>query len=156
MSLIESAAYLKGLADGMELDESKKENKLLKSIIDVINDIAISIDELEGSTANIESELDEVAEELLSIEHAIDRDCDTYDDDYDDWEDDCDCDDCDCDGTCDCEEYYYSVVCGNCGDEITVDESIIELGKIQCPNCGEELEFDMDYDEDCDDCDCCN
>lgn len=148
MSLIEKAAYLKGLADGMELDESKKEGKLLKAVIEVINDIALSVQELEDSTANIESELDEVAEELLSIEHAIDCDCG---DDCEDWEDDCDCD---CD-ECNCDEYYYSVVCGNCNEEITVDESIIELGKIQCPNCGEELEFDMDCEDGCD-CDCCH
>ncbi len=138
MNLSERVAYLKGLADGMELDESKKEVKLLKGLIDIVKDIAASVDELEDSTANIESELDEVAEELLSIENAID----SRSDDYEDWEDDCDCDECNC------SEYYYSVTCGSCGDEITVDESIIELGSIQCPNCGEELEFDMDDEND--------
>ena len=137
MSLVEKAAYLKGLADGMELDTDKKETRLLKSVIDLLNDMAASVEELEDSTENIESELDEVAEELLGIEHALECDCDSFEDEDDD--------------ACGCgEEFYYQVACPTCGEEITVDESILDLGKIQCPNCGEELEFDLESDGCCD------
>ena len=131
MSLSQKAAYLKGLADGMELDAGSKEGKLLKAIIEVINDIAESVEEVEDCTAGIESELDEIAEELLSIEHAIE------DDDEDDFE--CDCDEC--------GEYFYNVTCPSCGDEIALDEDIIAMGSINCPNCNEVLEFEMEDDE---------
>lgn len=44
MEITEKVAYLKGLAEGMELDTEKKEGKLLAAIIDVLDDIALEID----------------------------------------------------------------------------------------------------------------
>ena len=44
---------------------------------------------------------------------------------------------------------FYSVVCPTCGEEIYLDESLLDKGGIQCPACGEELEFDFGEDEDC-------
>ena len=41
MEITEKVAYLKGLAEGMELDTGKKEGKLLSAIIDVLEDIAL-------------------------------------------------------------------------------------------------------------------
>ena len=38
MEITEKVAYLKGLAEGMELDTEKKEGKLLSAIIDVLGD----------------------------------------------------------------------------------------------------------------------
>ena len=43
MTLTERAAYLKGLADGLALDEAKPEAKLLKEVIAIIEDIANEI-----------------------------------------------------------------------------------------------------------------
>ena len=43
MEITEKVAYLKGLAEGMELDTEKKEGKLLAAIIDVLDDIALEI-----------------------------------------------------------------------------------------------------------------
>lgn len=131
MNLIERAAYLRGLADGMELDAEKKENKLMFALLDVIDEMAASISELEDTSADVEGELDEIAEELLSIEQNIGMDDDCCDED---------------------DDFFYEVVCPTCGDHITVDDSILAQGKINCPNCQEELEFE--YDE-CD-CDCCS
>ena len=37
----------------------------------------------------------------------------------------------------------YEVTCPNCGDVVTVDESILSLGSIECPGCGKILEFDL-------------
>ena len=45
MEIIEKVAYLKGLAEGMELDTSKKEGKLLAAIIDLLEDIALEIED---------------------------------------------------------------------------------------------------------------
>lgn len=145
MDMIEKAAYLRGLCDGLEIDADTKEGKLLLAIVDVIDELAASVSDLEAVCDGMSDELDEVAEELLELEGAFD---------------DCDCgDECDC---CDedCEDFHYEVVCPTCGDSIMVDEDILALGSIECPGCGEELEFDMDEcccgdDCDCDDnCDC--
>lgn len=139
MDIIGKAAYLRGLFDGLDIDASTKEGKLLAAMVEVIDELAGSVSDLEQITDEISNELDEVAEELLELEGAFD-DCDC----------DCDDDDCDC-----CEDFHYEVVCPTCGDSIMVDDDIIALGKIQCPGCGEDLEFDAD--ECCcddDDCDC--
>lgn len=67
-----------------------------------------------------------------------DEDEDEEDDDEDeDWDDD--------DGECCCcgdEPVFYEVTCPACGNTITIDEDVLDLGAIECPNCGETLEFD--------------
>ena len=40
-----------------------------------------------------------------------------------------------------------SVECPSCGEEIVVDESILEIGKLECPNCGEKLELEIEEEE---------
>mgnify|MGYP000467708958 CR=1 FL=1 len=53
------------------------------------------------------------------------------------------------------DDDIYSVVCPTCGEEIYLDESLLDQGGIKCPACGEELEFDFGEDEcDCGDCGC--
>lgn len=139
MNLMERAAYLKGLADGLDIDWETKENKLMHALLDLVGEMAASIGGLEETADAVDSELDEIAEELISIEQEIGMDVDY--------------DDCDCD--CGDDEYTYEVVCPTCGDRITIDESLLAVGAIHCPNCDEELEFEFDEDDECD-CGCCH
>ena len=44
MEITEKVAYLKGLAEGMELDTEKKEGKLIAAIIDILDDIALELE----------------------------------------------------------------------------------------------------------------
>ena len=142
MNILERASYLRGLFDGLEIDTSTKEGKLLVAMTEVIDELCEAVSDLQQITDEMSDELDEVAEELLELEGAFDE-CD------------CDDDECDCGEDCDCEDFHYEVVCPTCGDSIMVDEDILALGKIQCPGCGEDLEFDMDECIcDDDDCDC--
>ena len=128
METSESLGYLKGLIDGLDLDANKKETKVIKAVVD---------DMTEGLEL-VGEQIDAVDEDLADLEEYV------YDDD------DCDCDCCDDE----CEE--YEVECPNCGETITVDEDTVMQGKFECPNCGEVLEFEVEYDDDCDcdDCDC--
>lgn len=140
MTITEKVAYLKGLADGLKLDEDKSEARLIKEIIGVLDDLALSVSDLEDNSAVLGEQLDAVDEDLDALEEYI-------------YDDDCCCDD-DCDDDCcDCDDApMYEVECPKCGESIYLDESIIEDGSIDCPNCGEKLEFDID--DDCCDCDC--
>ena len=61
MEITEKVAYLKGLAEGMELDTEKKEGKLLSAIIDVLDDIALELEDMK----------DEQAELADGLEHQI-------------------------------------------------------------------------------------
>ena len=131
----EKAAYLKGLAEGLEIDGSTKEGKLLNAMLDVIVDMA---DEIEM--------LDEKQDDMLDlISELAEDDCDCCDCD-----DDCDC--CDCDDDLD----YFEIECEKCGHIICLDEDLLDSDDdIVCPVCGEviELEFE-DCDCGCCDCDC--
>ena len=128
MTLTEKAAYLKGLAEGLKLDESKDEVKLIKAIMDVIDDLALTASDLEDSVAQLGEQLDAVDEDLDDLESYI------FDEDDDEDED------------------FYEVQCPSCGETINVDADILEDGSIECPACGETLEFEFGPCE-CGECD---
>ena len=121
----EKAAYLKGLAEGLDVDASTKERKLLNAIIDVISDMA---DEVEV--------LGEQQDDMLDIINDL-------------ADDDCDCDCCDCD-----DLDYFEIQCEKCGNTICLDEELLDSDdEIVCPVCGEVIE--LEFEEcDCDCCDC--
>lgn len=134
METSESLGYLKGLMDGLELDPNKKETKVIKAIVDVLENLSIDVDDMTQGLELVGEQIDAVDEDLADLEDFV----------YD--EDDCDCDCC-----CD-EEDEFEVECPTCKEIITVDEETVMQGKFECPNCGEVLEFDVEYD----DCDCCH
>lgn len=143
MTVTEKVAYLKGLAEGMEIEENSKEGKILKSVMDILSDLALSVEDLEDYTAELTEQVD-----------AIDEDLDLLESDYyDEWDDDdseCCCDECEDE---DWDGEFYDVTCPNCNEEFSVDEETLLEGSIDCPSCGEHLDFDIDECED-DDCGC--
>ena len=142
MDICEKIAYIKGLAEGLGLDEETKEGKILAAIIDLLGDITEEICDIENGCDELMEQIDAVDEDLSSLEEII------YEDDEDC---DCDCDDCDCD----CDDEVYEIECPACNDVIYLDADMLEEEGMTCPNCGTELEFDFDgCDCDCD-CDCC-
>lgn len=154
MTLTEKIAYIRGLAEGLKLDESKDEVKVIKAMMDLLEDMAVSVADLEDYVDEMSLQLDEVDEDLATLEDEIYEDCcDCCDDDCDCCDDDCDC--CDCDDDCDCDCVYYEVTCPSCQETICVDEDFLLEGEIQCPQCGEILEFDFSDLDLGDDCCCC-
>ncbi len=139
MTLTEKVAYLKGLAEGLALDESKPEIKVIKAMMDILDDLALTVADLEDGLDLVSEQLDAVDEDLDELEGFV----------YEELDDDCDCccDDCD-----DEDEEFYDVECPSCGEVICVDRDILEEGSINCPKCDELLEFEIDCDCDCDDC----
>ena len=146
MTLSEKAAYLKGLMDGIKLDTEKDENRLLKAVVDLLQDMAVSIDDLEDNAIAVSDELDEIEENLDAIdEFLMDEDEDDYDDfeDFDDDEDfDLGEDDFDYD-----EDPVYEVTCPKCGEVHQFSEKELLEGSKPCSKCGELLEFEFDEDD---------
>ncbi|MBO5021511.1 MAG: hypothetical protein J6D52_12670, partial [Clostridia bacterium] len=138
----EKIAYIKGLAEGLELSNDTKEGKILNAIIDLLGDITEEICDIEDGCDELLEQIDAVDEDLASLEEII----------YEDDEDDCDCD-CDCDDCCDCDDEVYEIECPACNDVIYLDGDMLAEEGMTCPNCGTELEFDFDCDCDCEDCD---
>ena len=137
MNISEKVAYLKGLAEGLELEDNK-EGKLIKVIIEVLDDICEEIYDTQDYCEELGEQLDAVDEDLSAVEDLI------YEDDEDDYDEDYD------------DDEVYEVTCPKCNDTIYIDSEMLEEGSIDCPNCGTELEFDCDFDCDCCDCDDCN
>jgi DNA-directed RNA polymerase subunit RPC12/RpoP len=125
--LKEKVSYVKGLFDGMKIDETTNEGKLFKSIIDLLNEVALEMDDVEEVQESLSEQIDAIDEDLAEIE----KDFYDEDDDYDD-----------------------SIECPHCGEEFDIDEDVIseETLAIECPNCKEKIEINWDCDCDCDEC----
>ena len=135
MTLSERTAYLKGLMEGMKLNTETDEGKLFKAIIDTLDDMALTVGDLEDVVDAVCDELDSFEEYLDAIEDYLLDDEDVEDEEED--EDEFDFDD----------EVIYEVKCPSCGSVIYLDEEMLEAGSIECPDCGEELEFDADEED---------
>ena len=134
MEITEKVAYLKGLAEGMELDAGKKEGKLLSAIIDVLEDIALELVDIQDAQEELGDGLDAVSDDLEDVEDLLYGEDD--DEDLDDGE--YELDDLGEDEEC------YATTCPTCEETIYFDESVLEDGEVVCPNCGEKLEFDLE------------
>ncbi|MBO7310727.1 MAG: hypothetical protein J6U86_04975 [Clostridia bacterium] len=133
MTLNERASYIKGLCDGMEIDASSKEGKVISALTSLISEMAIAIEELEDEVCELREYIEEIDEDLGEVEEVLCDDCDCDCD----W--DCDCD-CDCCGEdCEDEDEYFEVECPSCNEIICFDESI-DPEELTCPACGEKFE----------------
>lgn len=129
MTLTERTAYLKGLAEGLALDESKPEGKLIAEMVKLLDEMANSVADIEEECDMLNDYIEEIDEDLGDVEEYV------YDDD------ECDC----CDD--DCDDDYFEVTCPKCGETVCFDESV-DPTELICPSCGEK------FDCSCDGCDC--
>ena len=130
--LTEKMAYITGLAEGLEIDETTKEGKLLVAIVEALADMADEIAEIEEIQDETQAQLDEVDEDLDALEGYVYDDEDEFDDDDE-----------------------FGIECPNCNDMIYLDpETLASCGdKIVCPSCNEEIEIEFDCDcENCSEC----
>lgn len=138
MTLSERAAYIKGLAEGMELDTASKEGKVIAALIELCSDMAEEIAALDEGVDAVHAYCEELDEDLGAVEEYLlddECDCDCDDDEYD-----CDGDCCNCDEDCElADEDYFEVECPACGDTICFDGSI-DPEELICPACGEKFE----------------
>ena len=124
MTNLDRVADIRGLAEGLELDTDKKEVKVLDAMLTLLEDMALSISDLEEAYEDMADQLDAVDEDLCTLE----------DDFYE--EDKC-CEDCEDDD----DEFYYEVTCPNCGEclEFDINDVLDDYG------CGD----DCDCHDDC-------
>ena len=122
MTLTEKAAYIKGLADGLNYNKESAEGKLIAALIDMVDEMAQTISDLEADVVELNDYIEEIDEDLGSVEEYLYDDCD------------CDCD-CDC---FDDDEEYYEIKCPSCGEVVCFDESI-DPEDLMCPACHEKI-----------------
>jgi hypothetical protein len=133
MDILEKCAYIKGLCEGLNIDQTKPEGKVISAIIDLLGDICETVADMDDEVATLGDYIEEIDHDLGDVEEYVyDDDCDCCDDD------DCDCCDCDddCDECdCDCDEDYMEAMCPHCGETVCFDNEI-DPEDLICPNCG--------------------
>ena len=126
MTISEKVAYLKGLAEGLDLDvEKSKEGKLISVMIGILEEVAMSIEDLEENDLDLGEEIDALSDDLADVEEVV------FGDDFDEDED---------------EEDGFEVACPNCEEPLTIDDEVLAEGVIQCPNCEEKFSLDLSDD----------
>lgn len=124
MGVSEKVAYLKGLMEGLKIDADSDNGKMFKAILDVLDEVALEIEDLTDEVMEVGDGLDVISDDLADVEELI------YDDDEDE------------------DETVYATTCPECEEQIYFDEDYLEDGMIVCPNCGAKLEFDAsDFEE---------
>ena len=94
MGISEKVAYLKGLMEGMNLNADSNEGKLFLAIADVLDEIALEVEDLTDEVMELGDGLDVISDDLGDVEDIVyDEDEDDYEDEEDDEDDDEDDDD---------------------------------------------------------------
>ncbi|MDP4181716.1 MAG: hypothetical protein Q8942_11560 [Bacillota bacterium] len=125
--LKERVAYLKGLAEGMNISDSTNEGKLLKAMLEVMDDIAITVVDLEESFDDLSEQVDNIDEDVSDMAKEL------FDDE---------------------DEHIHEIECPYCNEIFTFDPEELDedSDEIECPHCNKKIEIDWDCDCGCDDC----
>lgn len=128
--LIERVAYLKGLMDGLGINDSTNEGKILVNIVDILDDIVDEIIELHDSRAELDEYVQTIDEDLSTVEDELygNNDYDE-DDDYDDIQ-------------------YIEVECPHCHEIVYFSDDIFDVeDELLCPNCNKTIYDEEDNDD---------
>lgn len=163
MNIGEKVAYLKGLAEGLELDVTSKNGRLISGILDALGDVAEAVSELESNADALEGRMDtiedyatDIDKDLGEVEETIIRhphhhhhqmppdfyykhkhnnhgSCDCCEDCDEDLEDLEGLDD-------DTDSTMVKIKCPMCNDSLYIETSaLLDNDIIMCPNCDKPL-----------------
>ncbi len=132
MSALEKVAYLKGLLDGLEV-EDENHKKIYAALVEALDALARDmtdqlevIDELRDMYEDLSDDYTQLDEDLEALEQDL---AELYGEE--DMEDEPDFD-----------EIYESVTCPKCGHLFYYDPEAYEEGEqLECPGCGERFDI---------------
>ena len=138
--LYEEVAYLKGLAEGLEISTESKEGTIIHKIVEALEVFADAIVDLDEEQAELSEYVESIDEDLADIEDDIydDGDCDELDEDDDDLS-------------------FIEMECPNCSDLVEIDEDLLYDDEVDvvCPNC-QAIILSSEDEDDCMCIDCCD
>jgi predicted nuclease with TOPRIM domain len=135
--LTDRTAYLRGLAEGMNLAKEKNENKLLLEMLSVLDEMAQKVSEIESDVEELDEYVESIDADLSDMEEAIFGDDEYGDDDEDMDEDEFD------------ENEELSFDCPHCGNAMRLKASDIDFDQSPvCPKCGKPFFPDVIEGED--------
>ena len=144
MELNKKAAYLQGVVDGLGVDESTKEGKIIKAMAALLGEMADAIAAMDEDLTQAYDQINDLSEELEDLE------ADLYEDDEDDEEPEEEEEDTEEDANDDdiASEPFYEVACPNCGETVYVSEDDLDAGEANCAHCGVTFEVALEGEED--------
>ena len=142
MELSKKAAYLQGLVDGLGVDESTKEGKIIKAMSALLAEMAEALEGVDEDLSRAYDQINDLSDELEDLEADLYEDEDDDEDDEDDEEDADDANDDDI-----ASEPFYEVACPNCGETVYVSEDDLDAGEANCAHCGVTFEVALEGDE---------
>ena len=142
MELSKRAAYLQGLVDGLGVDESTKEGKIIKAMSALLVEMAEALEGVDEDLSRAYDQINDLSDELEDLEADLYEDEDDDEDDEDDEEDADDANDDDI-----ASEPFYEVACPNCGETVYVSEDDLDAGEANCAHCGVTFEVALEGDE---------
>ena len=163
MELNKKAAYLQGLVDGLGIDDTTKEGKIIKAMSALLGEMAEVIESVDEDLSRAYDQINDLSDELEDLE------ADLYEEEDEDGcpncgetvyvsEDDLDAGEANCahcgvtfevalegDGEEDAEDgpVQYEVTCPDCGTTAVFEEDELLDGAPKCPNCGKPLDFEV-------------
>ena len=163
MELNKKAAYLQGLVDGLGVDESTKEGKIIKAMAALLGEMADAIAAMDEDLTHAYDQINDLSEELEDLEADLYEDEDAEDEDDDAADEDKDAGDDDIASEPFCAHcgvtfevalegdedeakdapVQYEVTCPACGKTAVFEEDELLDGAPKCPNCGEPLDFEV-------------
>ena len=127
MTISEKVAYLKGLAEGLAIDtEKSKEGKLISVMIGILEEVGLSIEDLEENALALGEEIDVLSDDLADVESVVFDEDENDEEDYDD--------------------DWFEVECPTCEEPLIIDDEALAEGFIQCPNCQSKFSLDLSDD----------
>jgi DNA-directed RNA polymerase subunit delta len=125
--------YVKGLADGLGMDQSR-EGRVFQNLIEVIDELVAEVRTLKTSYEELDEYVEAIDEDLTDLETDL-YELDDLDEDeleYDETDNVMDYDDDDIG--------YFEVECPNCQELVALDQDIFEnedVVEVLCPECQE-------------------
>ena len=135
MELNEKVAYIKGLMDGLELDLTTKEGKVLAAVVEALEATAKKVSSMDEEVGDLYDEVDAISEDLSNVEDYLWDDGEEEEDDEDEEEPE------------EYEDGLYEITCPACGEVVCVDEEMLTDENLACPNCGTKFEVDFGDEE---------
>ncbi|MDD2421071.1 MAG: AraC family transcriptional regulator [Heliobacteriaceae bacterium] len=113
-ALRERISFLRGLAQGLDLDGSTQEGRLLQEMIGVLGDLAENVTRLQAAQNQLEHLVESMDDDLVRLEDDVYEMLPVDD--------------------------VIELTCGHCGETVAFDTDIFfedEVIEVTCPNCDE-------------------
>ena len=151
MDLKEKASYVKGLLEGLNLDYKNENNKILKIMVDLFQEMAEKLQEIENVNYENSALLDELDEDLANIEKNYYNEKNKSNCKHKGHKNSCSCSSLEdfnnenFNNENSDKEAEYEISCPNCKRVIELTEEFFNDNEedIICPECGEKINFEL-------------